>query len=308
MHEIFFVLLDCCVAEGESGEGKGMLLDCCFSLSSDDRAEEMQREEEQIACSPLPSNIKHLTDDVGPEYRTDVGRILIKPLRDLVEETNNKEEDDEDPTECVVILEEEEENGSVHPALLHDHAVPRRKQSSRRNSTTISSSSGNLLRKSGRFQRFNTQQQHQQHTRVYSDGVSPVIILASTESPPGLLSSEVDNNVDTSNVEGDLAFGNGGGLMLTSSSSKCIQPPIFFPVEDVYACPYCDKRYKLKGSCESHIKIHEGNENACAICGTVMSRQRDLKRHMNTVHRNLLEGQKPEEQSGLNSSHFLANL
>jgi len=48
------------------------------------------------------------------------------------------------------------------------------------------------------------------------------------------------------------------------------------------------KKYKLKSSLESHVKVHEGMDNTCLVCGQTMSRQRDLKRHIATVHRGLL--------------------
>jgi len=58
--------------------------------------------------------------------------------------------------------------------------------------------------------------------------------------------------------------------------------------EMMFPCLMCDKKYKLKSSLECHVKVHEGAENTCAVCGQTMSRQRDLKRHIATVHRGLL--------------------
>ena len=52
-----------------------------------------------------------------------------------------------------------------------------------------------------------------------------------------------------------------------------------------YACTLCPKRYKLKASVEDHMKSHASTgENTCPACGRLMSRQRDLKRHMANVH------------------------
>lgn len=79
-----------------------------------------------------------------------------------------------------------------------------------------------------------------------------------------------------------------------SKFSKVLSPFMGEAVNDIetgellFPCMVCDKKYKLRSSLESHVKIHEGTENTCPICGQTMSRQRDLKRHVATVHRGLL--------------------
>jgi len=58
--------------------------------------------------------------------------------------------------------------------------------------------------------------------------------------------------------------------------------------ETVYPCLLCERKYKVKSSLEAHVKVHEGSDNTCPLCTQTMSRSRDLKRHVATVHKGLL--------------------
>jgi uncharacterized C2H2 Zn-finger protein len=81
---------------------------------------------------------------------------------------------------------------------------------------------------------------------------------------------------------------------LSGKSIKHMSPLIGEAVNDldtgemVHPCLMCDKKYKLKSSLEAHVKVHEGSDNTCSICGQIMSRSRDLKRHVATLHNGLL--------------------
>lgn len=150
-------------------------------------------------------------------------------------------------------------SSQLHPALLAEHAVPRKRVVCNKRTASFTSS-----------------------TSV----IKPTVLRPSVEGP--------DSDVGTVTfVESHVGY-SGVTIESTGSSSldlgpatRCILQPMVDGNE--YACPYCGKKYKVKESCESHIKIHEGDENTCAVCGAVMSRQRDLKRHISKVHRHLLQ-------------------
>lgn len=217
--------------------------------------------------------------------------IQIRPFNDLI-----GDERDNDSSDCVVILDDEDiktppssQAGQLHPALLQQHTSPRRKVSSKRfltpsNQVDISRAAANLLR-----------------TPLCGEVVSPSPIIILNES----VLPDVDFKFVNSGSTSAFAAVNSSG---TITSSKCFLPPVVVQGEESFGCPYCEKKYKLKASCESHIKIHEGNENTCSICGTVMSRQRDLKRHMATVHKNLLEVQQSVSPSSSVGNPFFTNL
>ena len=80
-------------------------------------------------------------------------------------------------------------------------------------------------------------------------------------------------------------------------TSEPLTPPP--PEETWHQCSMCDKKYKCRSSLDSHVKIHQGEIATCEYCGQTMSRTRDLKRHIATVHRTLLQAQEyQQEQEG----------
>lgn len=281
-------------------------LDGCNNMEADDG----DREEQAIPLGEIsnPSKItifEHRTSSSRLSSRRSSieetstisrGEIQIRPLQDLI-----GEERDNDSSDCVVILDDEDTitppssqagQGQLHPALLQQHTSPRRKVSSKR--CSMPNNQADILLGSI------TQSTTPSCGEVVSP--SPIIVLNESVLP------DVEYDYADSGSTSAFAAINNCGPSITSS--KCFLPPVVVQGEESFGCPYCEKKYKLKASCESHIKIHEGNENTCSICGTVMSRQRDLKRHMATKHKNLLEVQQSVSPSPSSSggSHFFANL
>ncbi|CAG7828107.1 unnamed protein product [Allacma fusca] len=66
---------------------------------------------------------------------------------------------------------------------------------------------------------------------------------------------------------------------------------VSLPDDTWHKCTMCEKKYKCRSSLDSHIKIHQGEIAKCEFCGQTMSRTRDLKRHVATVHRDLLKSE-----------------
>lgn len=121
----------------------------------------------------------------------------------------------------------------------------------------------------------------------------PIPILTST-SHINILRRKRPLFDDPAELVNPLAALDNNAASSSRASSKAISPFVGEAMMDqetgeiMFPCLVCDKKYKLRSSLESHVKVHEGTENTCPICFQTMSRQRDLKRHVATVHRGLL--------------------
>ena len=52
---------------------------------------------------------------------------------------------------------------------------------------------------------------------------------------------------------------------------------------EMFACPVCEKVFLHESTLSSHLKVHTG-ETRCTVCGKVLSRRADLRRHARSVH------------------------
>lgn len=50
-----------------------------------------------------------------------------------------------------------------------------------------------------------------------------------------------------------------------------------------FPCPVCEKIFQHESTLNSHLKVHTG-ETRCTVCGKVLSRKADLRRHARSLH------------------------